>query len=278
MEQLFAWKAELPECIMLVQVGDFFEAWGADAVMLVQWGALNPMARKPRAGFPATAASLQQALDNLTGADLSVAVVVQTGRPGQPNQPREIKQVVTPGAPTYLFGHELKLGCDGAGDLFSEGRPYVALRFRVDGLLYAELSPFRREVRYREHVTPEGVEALLAEHESIASPVILDGHTGAFKTAGRCAGRGCFGASSPCRLPSTSPPRIHPRFTPEFIPKIIVVFTASNCQNIHPSVLHRVHADIDLRVSLNQFKTARRCCVDVYIYVYICYVSMYLCI
>ena len=61
LEKVFEWKAELPECVMLVQVGDFFETWGCDAVMCVQWCGLNPMARKPRAGFPATGASLQQA-------------------------------------------------------------------------------------------------------------------------------------------------------------------------------------------------------------------------
>lgn len=59
-------------------MGDFFEAWGADAVMLVQWCGLNPMARRARAGFPVNAASLQQAIDGLTRADLSVAVYVQS--------------------------------------------------------------------------------------------------------------------------------------------------------------------------------------------------------
>ncbi|CAE7249749.1 MSH1 [Symbiodinium sp. CCMP2592] len=39
------WKAATPNLVLLVQVGDFFEAWGVDAVMLVQWCGLNPMAR-----------------------------------------------------------------------------------------------------------------------------------------------------------------------------------------------------------------------------------------
>ncbi|CAE8620921.1 unnamed protein product [Polarella glacialis] len=182
-KQALQWKSELPECVLLVQVGDFFEAWGVDAVMMVQWCGLNPMARKPRAGFPVSAASLQQALDNLTRADLSAAVIVQTGQAGQANQPRVIRQVVTPGAPTYLHAHELKRSRDESGGEFHEGRPYVAMRLRTDGLLYAELRPYRREIRFREDVTPEGVESLLAENEGIAWPVFVDGAKGSFKKA-----------------------------------------------------------------------------------------------
>ena len=77
-KEVLSWKAAMPECVLLVQVGDFFEAWGVDAVMLVQWCGLMPMARKPRAGFPAIAVSLQQTLDGLTRAGLSAAVYKQT--------------------------------------------------------------------------------------------------------------------------------------------------------------------------------------------------------
>nr|QDO16335.1 DNA mismatch repair protein MSH1 [Lingulodinium polyedra] len=180
LEKVLTWKSELPHAVLLVQVGDFFEAWGTDAVMLVQWCGLNPMARKPRAGFPVSAVSLQQHLDRLTQAELSAAVFVQTGQPGQANQPRVLRQVVTPGAPTYLHSHELSRARDEALD-FAEGRPYVAMRLRADGLLYAELRPFRREVRFRENVTPEGTEALLAENEGVAWPVFVDGVRGAHR-------------------------------------------------------------------------------------------------
>lgn len=185
LEKVFAWREAMPSCVLLVQLGDFFEVWGSDAVMLVQWCGLNPMARKPRAGFPATATQLQQALDGLTRAELSVAVVVQTGQPGIGKQHRVLRQVVTPGAPTYLYGHELKGGMSEASTEFSEGRPYIAMRLRTDGLLYAELRPFRREIRFRENVTPEGVEALLASNDGIAGPVFVDGARGSFKQTDR---------------------------------------------------------------------------------------------
>ncbi|CAK0828154.1 unnamed protein product, partial [Prorocentrum cordatum] len=177
-QRCLRWKAEQPEHVLLVQVGDFFESWGVDAVMLVQWCGLAPMARRPRAGFPASASTLQQVLNGLTEAGLGAAVYVQTGAPGQQRQPRELRQVVTPGAPTYLFGSSLKRTGDQGFAEFSEGRPYVALRLRADGYFYAELRPYRREVRFCENVAPEGVESLLAENDGVAWPVLVDGPAG----------------------------------------------------------------------------------------------------
>jgi len=173
--QALQWKSQMPHYVLLVQVGDFFEAWGVDAVMLVQWCGLNPMARRARAGFPVNAASLQQTVDCLTRAELSVAVYVQSA---ENKTTRVLRQVLTPGAPTYLHGHEL--GKEAIGE-FSEGRPYIAMRLRTDGLLFAEIRPFRREVRFREDVTPEAVEALLADQDGVAWPIFVDGSRRSFQ-------------------------------------------------------------------------------------------------
>eukprot|EP00435_Cladocopium_sp_Y103_P069309 s237_g33.t1 len=173
--QALQWKSQTPHCVLLVQVGDFFEAWGIDAVMLVQWCGLNPMARRARAGFPVNAASLQQTVDCLTRAELSVAVYVQSA---ENKTMRVLRQVLTPGAPTYLHGNEL--GKEAIGE-FSEGRPYIAMRLRTDGLLFAEIRPFRREVRFREDVTPEAVEALLADQDGVAWPIFVDGSRRSFQ-------------------------------------------------------------------------------------------------
>lgn len=173
--QALQWKSQTPHCVLLVQVGDFFEAWGIDAVMLVQWCGLNPMARRARAGFPVNAASLQQTVDCLTRAEVSVAVYVQSA---ENKTMRVLRQVLTPGAPTYLHGNEL--GKEAIGE-FSEGRPYIAMRLRTDGLLFAEIRPFRREVRFREDVTPEAVEALLADQDGVAWPIFVDGSRRSFQ-------------------------------------------------------------------------------------------------
>ena len=37
-----------PTKVLLVRVGEFFETYGIDSVLLVQWCGLNPMGRKPK--------------------------------------------------------------------------------------------------------------------------------------------------------------------------------------------------------------------------------------
>lgn len=62
-----------PCCCGMLQVGEFYETLGTDAVMLVQWAGLNPMGEgnPPRAGCPI--ANLRRTLHDLVeGAGLSV--------------------------------------------------------------------------------------------------------------------------------------------------------------------------------------------------------------
>ena len=52
--------------IHAMQIGEFYETVGTDAVMLVQWAGLNPMGRgdtAPRAGCPVV--NLERTLDDL---------------------------------------------------------------------------------------------------------------------------------------------------------------------------------------------------------------------
>ena len=58
--------------MLLVRVGEFYEAFGIDAVMLVEHAGLNPMGTRARAGTPIC--NIQPTLDQLTAAGLSVAV------------------------------------------------------------------------------------------------------------------------------------------------------------------------------------------------------------
>ena len=59
-------------CMHDLQVGEFYEAFGLDALMLVQHAGLNPMGKKCRAGCPV--GNLQATLDDLTAAGITVAV------------------------------------------------------------------------------------------------------------------------------------------------------------------------------------------------------------
>ena len=61
--------------VILTRVGDFCEAYGLDAIMLVEHCGLNPMAGKARAGCPWR--NIQDTLDKLTNAGFRVAVYEQ---------------------------------------------------------------------------------------------------------------------------------------------------------------------------------------------------------
>ena len=65
-------KSAHADKIVLVRVGEFYEAFGIDAVMLVEHCGLNPMGGRPRAGCPWR--NVQSTLDGLTSSGLSVAV------------------------------------------------------------------------------------------------------------------------------------------------------------------------------------------------------------
>ena len=74
-----------PDKIILVRVGEvnillptlsplkqFYETYGIDALLMIEFAGLNPMGNKPRAGCPIK--NIQQTLDQLTNAGLMVAV------------------------------------------------------------------------------------------------------------------------------------------------------------------------------------------------------------
>lgn len=58
--------------MLLTRVGEFYETYGVDAVMMMQHAGLNRMGQEIRAGCPRK--NVQQTLDGLTGAGLTVAV------------------------------------------------------------------------------------------------------------------------------------------------------------------------------------------------------------
>eukprot|EP01035_Chromulina_nebulosa_P022938 gene22938-29711_t len=65
-------KLKYPEKIILVRCGDFYETYGIDAIMLVAYCGLNPMADKCKAGCPK--GNIQKTLDSLTSNGFSIAV------------------------------------------------------------------------------------------------------------------------------------------------------------------------------------------------------------
>ena len=71
-------KEAHPDKVLLVRVGEFYEAFGLDAILLVEHRGLNPMGGKARSGCPLQ--NVQQTINGLTEAGLSVAVFEERGQ------------------------------------------------------------------------------------------------------------------------------------------------------------------------------------------------------
>ena len=120
-------KEKRPDALLLIRVGEFYESFGLDALMLVQHAGLNPMGGRCRAGFPVP--NIQPALDDLTAAGLTVAVYEEVapahtgeGRFRKLKQ-RVLTQVVSPASPVYVYEaclshHEIA---------YTEPPPYVGV-------------------------------------------------------------------------------------------------------------------------------------------------------
>jgi hypothetical protein len=127
-------SAHFPDAVVLTRVGDFYETYGVDAIMLVEHCGLNPMAGKARAGCPWR--NVQDTLDKLTSAGYRVAVYEENERDrrdgngwrndegvdadanggaggvrGGKLKTRYLAQVALPSNPTYMHGLVLNDDC-----------------------------------------------------------------------------------------------------------------------------------------------------------------------
>ena len=123
------------------QVGEFYEAFGVDALMLVEHAALNPMGQKCRAGCPVQ--NVQATLNDLTAAGLTVAVYEEIGPANSVKgmyrslKQRALAQIVSPGSPTYMYEavlspHEIA---------YAEPPPYVGICGSATGYTAVQVSP-----------------------------------------------------------------------------------------------------------------------------------------
>ena len=101
-------KESHPDKIILVRVGEFFEAFGVDALLLVEHCGLNAMGGKARAGCPRS--NIQQTLDGLTSVGLTVAVYEERSG-GQVTtkglKQRYLAQIVSGSTNTYIHNATL---------------------------------------------------------------------------------------------------------------------------------------------------------------------------
>ncbi|XP_026665899.1 DNA mismatch repair protein MSH1, mitochondrial isoform X2 [Phoenix dactylifera] len=106
--ELLQFKSRFPREVLLCRVGDFYEAIGFDACVLVEHAGLNPFGGLrsdsiPRAGCPVV--NLRQTLDDLTRNGFSVCIVEEVQGPTQARSRKDrfISGHAHPGSP-YVFG------------------------------------------------------------------------------------------------------------------------------------------------------------------------------
>lgn len=165
-------KREHPDKLLLVRVGDFYEAFGLDAAMLVQHAGLNPMGGNARAGCPIP--NVQPTLNDLTAAGLTVAVYEEVGVKGADPaykglKKRALSQVVSPASPTYLFN--LALSPDEIA--YEPPPPYVAVGGSAAGYTLVQVDVDERAYRVHRRLSRAALRALLAARPH-APPLLVD--------------------------------------------------------------------------------------------------------
>ncbi len=97
--------SEFPEHVVLVKVGDFYEAMGVSAIALIEFCSLRPMGAtlSMKAGSPTN--TIQRVLDLLLAANLKV-VMVEEEKVGGMVVDRFVSQLVSKANPVYFYCQE----------------------------------------------------------------------------------------------------------------------------------------------------------------------------
>ena len=179
-------KTKYRDCVILTRVGDFYESFGIDALLLMEHCGLNAMAGKARAGCPIK--NVQATLDGLTNAGYKVAVfeeasdidhhangMKRSSRGGKARiKDRMLAQIVSPANPIYLYDLVLCDASRSRDSLFDtpSARPFVGIiSSAAQGYTIVHISMEERTVRVSEHVTAEAVACRLASFPP-ADPLI----------------------------------------------------------------------------------------------------------
>ena len=176
LEYVLLEKKKHSDKVLLTRVGEFYEAFGIDAIMLVEHCGLNAMGGKPKAGCPIK--NLQATLDGLTRAGLSAVVyeeIIDTDSQRGPKTKLKIKkraltQVVSPGSPNYIYQMCLR-----PDDIeFGESRPYLGINYTPQGYSVSEIYLDQKSVIISERLTEEAVEMIMNSY-GFSEPVYIQG-------------------------------------------------------------------------------------------------------
>ena len=165
-------KEKFTDCVVITRVGDFYEAFGLDAILLIEYCGLNAMVGKARAGCPIK--NIQATLDCLTTSGFRVAVYEEaadtdasagSGASGGSKsrlKQRMLAQIVSSASPTYLY--DLILGNGDTLVTSPTARPHVGIISEASGYTIVEVSSEERTVRVSERRTAEAVSCALAAY------------------------------------------------------------------------------------------------------------------
>lgn len=166
-------KEKRPDHLLLIRVGEFYEAFGLDALMLVQHAGLNPMGSKCRAGCPIS--NVQATIDDLVAAGLTVAVYEEVAPPGGEGRFRKLKQraltqVVSPASPVYhyeacLSPHQID---------YAEPPPFAGVSATASGYMVVLVHVDSREWRMHQRLSHAALHALLSARPH-APPLLVNG-------------------------------------------------------------------------------------------------------
>ncbi|XP_023733890.1 DNA mismatch repair protein MSH1, mitochondrial isoform X2 [Lactuca sativa] len=155
--EVLKFKSRFPREVLLCRVGEFYEAVGFDACVLVEYAGLNPMGglrsdNIPKAGCPVV--NLRQTLDDLTRNGFSVCIVEEVQGPTQARsrKSRFISGHAHPGSP-YVFGlveddHDLE---------FPEPMPVVGISRSAKGYFMVQVLETMKTFSSEDGLTEEAI-------------------------------------------------------------------------------------------------------------------------
>ncbi|KAI3723468.1 hypothetical protein L2E82_35065 [Cichorium intybus] len=155
--EILKFKSRFPREVLLCRVGDFYEAIGFDACILVEYAGLNPFGGMrsdsiPKAGCPVV--NLRQTLDDLTRNGFSVCIVEEVQGPTQARsrKSRFISGHAHPGSP-YVFG----LVEDDRDLEFPEPMPVVGISRSAKGYLMVQVLETMKTFSSEDGLTEEAL-------------------------------------------------------------------------------------------------------------------------
>eukprot|EP01018_Ginkgo_biloba_P019430 Gb_16554 [translate_table: standard] len=159
--ELLQFKRRFPREVLLCRVGEFYEAFGFDACILVEYAGLNPVGGTrsdtvPKAGCPVM--NLRQTLDELTRNGFSACVVEEVQGPSQARTRKErfISGHAHPGSP-YVYG---LAGADIDVD-FPEPVPVIGISRSARGYCFVSVLEAMQTYSVEDGLTEEAIIAKL---------------------------------------------------------------------------------------------------------------------